>query len=300
MLLDKVGKKFVAIDFGTAKNLQLHGIDGPISKKDLKLPKVKGGTSPALEFERILSWCLNQGYVVVCESPTIGSSGVEKKRIHNLMQEYEPWQLQTVSAHAVKNYLRDHGIPKDDHKQAAKIIYEIATAGAPERLHEWKYDETPLVRKHTSVRPMDKWGYKDQRSKTYLAKVPDDLPKEVVQYINVDKPARIIPFLMAFEEEGAETRAGYTKIIGAYEKRFPSFYSRNRIELVQEIAKDKAGVTTMAEVTKQQRTEAFRLAQKLIRKFYRHCKPNFIRVDGPNTFRKTDPADSVHSSSLYE
>jgi len=50
-----------AIDFGAGDALAIHGPSGPVSKKSLKLPRVKGGKTVAQEFilvaEALLGGC---------------------------------------------------------------------------------------------------------------------------------------------------------------------------------------------------------------------------------------------------
>ncbi len=285
-----MSSNLVAIDFGSGDKLRIHGPNGPISKKELNLPRVKGGKTPEDDFLRILKHFLEKGYIVVAESPSVGSCGAEPKKVLDLMRSYSPNQFMLLSARAVKNYLKDNNIEKGDDAQSAEIIYKIATT-TPLRLKAWRYEENKYHRDNTSVRPMDKRKYRDERAIALLNFIPE-LPPDVAKYLRT--PAIRIPFIMALKESLSTNRKGYQKVIGLYDHGYPSFYRRATIELMQDIAKDLANVTKMEEVDKKTRKEAWRLTQKLIRKFYAVCKDHIKgiqKLDIPHSAK--DTADSV-------
>lgn len=59
----------------------------------------------------------------------------------------------------------------DVHGEDAEIIYRIAVE-TPNRLYLWTGPSATLEREHTSVRPMDKRGYKDERAEQFMAGLP--------------------------------------------------------------------------------------------------------------------------------
>jgi len=311
-MLDRNKETIVGLDFGVTKKFVVHGPDGRIDFRKCKLPRITGGASPAQKYEQRLEWLLKQGWVVVTEAATIGSSGMEKEKVRDIMLNYPSWQLQTITNHAVKNHRKDNDLKDEGDEQAAKIIYEIAKFGHPQRLHEWRYNALSVkkykqfFRIHTSARPLDQREYKDEESLCYLSKMPDlkgiEIKKEfedgssktflLSNYLNT--PAVVIPFLLAFDEEGAEDRDHYMeKIIGVSERRIPSFYSRAYIDLVQDVAKDLVmqdivedsdmqelaksldvqvkdlfTEVRMEEVPEPTRKRAERIVQKILRKFH--------------------------------
>lgn len=280
--------KIVAIDFGTGDKLRIHGPDGPISKKDLNLPKVKGGKTAEDDFLRILKHFLDEDYTVVTESPSVGSCGAEPKKVRDLMKNYSADRFKLVSARAVKNYLLDNNTEKGDDAQSAEIIYKIATT-QPLRLKVWKYEENKYRRKYTSVRPMDKRKYRDERAVAYLKSIPE-LPPDITKYLN--SPATLMPFIMALDEPISSSRNGYQKIIGMYEHGYPSFFRRATVDLMQDIAKDLAKVRKMEEVSRETRKVAWKQTQKIVRKFYAICKTHRQKqmqgLDTPHSAKDTD------------
>lgn len=279
-------KRVMTIDFGTASKLRMHGPNGPILKKELKLPKIKGGKTDEDDFLRVLQWGLDEGYMVVCESPTVGSCGAEPKKVRDLMAGYPPEQFQLIAARAVKNYRLDNEMEKaaDEDAQSAEILYNIATTH-PERLKVWRYEEDKYQRKHTSVRPMDKRKYRDERATQYLASIPA-LPPEITKYLKT--PADLMPFIMALDEPLSSNRNGYQKVVGLYEHGYPSFYRRATVELMQTIAKDLGGVSKMEEINSITRKVAWKQTQNLIRKFYAICKNSRIKQGLDTTLSAKD------------
>ena len=267
--------EIVAIDFGNGDKLRMHGSAGPISKKDLKLPKVKGGKTAEDDFLRVLKHFLEKGYTVVTESPSVGSCGAEPKKVRDLMKNFSKNQFKLIAARAVKNYLQDNKIEKGDDAQSAEILYKIAT-NHPIRLKTWKYEEEKYRRIHKSVRPMDKRKYRDEPSVSYLNSIPiSKLTPDITKYLN--SPASLMPFIMALEEPLSSNRNGYQKVLGLYEHGYPSFYRRAGVDLMQDIAKDLAKVSKMEDVDPATRKAAWKLTQKLIRKFYAICKNHKIK-----------------------
>ena len=264
----------VAIDFGAGDKLRIHGPDGPILMKELNFPRVKGGKTAEDDFLRLLKHFLGdleKDYTVVTESPSVGSCGAEPKNVRNLMLNYRPDQFKLISARAVKNYLLDNKLEKGNDAQSAAILYQIATT-EPGRLKVWRYEEAEAKyqRKYKSVRPMSARKYRDARSIELLKLVPAALPQDVGKYLKT--PATLMPFIMALGESLSENRDGYQKVLGLYEHGYPSFYRRATVKLMQDVAKDLAGVTKMKEVDKTTRKEAWKQTQKLLRKFYAICK----------------------------
>lgn len=296
------------VDFGTGDALAIHGPDGAVSKRALKLPKVKGGRTPAMEFVMVAEALMAgsddvpAGDIVV-ESPTIGSSGCEPKDVADLLARVPGRSMFTISARAVKNYRADHpdlgwkkgaryvrdGDPAPAemtiHEQAAvhvedaEIIYKIATE-TPARLYRWLGPSAALDRDHTSVRPMDKHGYRNDRALGLLSLLPkfETLPAELRDVLGDEKKGYsgsvAMPFAMAstepFIDEGPreDRRRRYEKVIGLYDRGYPSFYRRATIVWMQSVAKALAGVTRNAEVSPEIRKQAWKITQRQIRQFF--------------------------------
>lgn len=294
-----------AIDFGTGDALAIHGAAGPVSKRELKLPRVKGGRTKALEFVMVAEALMDGKTVeagdIVIESATIGASGCEVADVLDMLARHPERRLFTVSCRAVKNARKDWGLPyrkggryaKDGdapvlmtledqavvHGEDAEIIYRLATE-TPNRLYHWTGPSQALVRRHTSVRPMDKRGYRDERAENFIAyrlplyhTLPEDLRGVLGDGIDYSR-SMVMPFAMATDEpyldEGPreERRGRYEKIIGLYDRGYPSFYRRATIVWMQENAKALAGVTKMEEVKPETRKQAWKMTQRQIRQFF--------------------------------
>ncbi len=287
-----------AIDFGTGAAMQIWGPDGLVSKRSLALPKVPGGRTPRDEFNLILEALLKRGDVVA-ESPTIGASGAETRDVIAIVGESDN-ELWTVSARAVKNYRKDNGLAwhkgaryaKDGvpppvtlelhhqprvHIEDAEIIYKLATE-TPWRLRHW-HIATPVPRIHTSVRPSDKRGYRDDRSEMFMANLPpfSSLPADMQAVLGVKgkySRSMVMPFAMALTEPWlrqaprSEQRNRFLKILGPYDHGYPSFYRRMAVDWMQENARLLAGVTRMDEVPKDVRKQAHKVTQRQIRQLF--------------------------------
>lgn len=300
------------IDFGTGAALAIHGPNGPVSKRDLHLPRVPGGRTPAMEFPMVLE-ALMTGHSTlpagdaVVESPTIGSSGCEPSAIIELLARHPGRKLFTISAHAVKNHRKDYGlgwekgaryvkdgdpapqllvIDEQDsvHGREAEIIYTIATT-TPHRLHHWTKPSVGPQRIHKSVRPMDKHLYRDERSERYMAMLPPfaSLPPELQEVLgNSNTPGKstdysrsmAMPFAMATEEpfidDGPrpERRSRYEKLIGLYDRGYPSFYRKACDVWLEVVSKQMTGKSKRADITREERKAAQRVVQRQIRLFF--------------------------------
>ncbi len=287
-----VNVDFVGIDFGVGNALALYGPEGPMNTP--KLPPIPGGAATSDKFVRILPILLDD-YNVVCESATIGSSGVEPNSIAQIVHD-APNDLYVISGRAVKNFRNDAQREwrkgaryakgrasnrilleqqEDVHIEDAEIIYIIATE-FPKRLRKWSLPVEYLHRQHTSVRPHDKRNYRGPIPDGYMSRLPafEQLPQHLQNIFGKGtghreySRAKVLPFAMALDEHGSQTREGYEKIIGLYEHGYPSFYRRATIVIMQNIAKELAGTTRNDEVPPYQRKEAWRITRKYIREFY--------------------------------
>lgn len=289
-----------ALSFGTGDALVIHGPLGAVSKRALALPRIKGGRTPAMEFPMIVEALFKTGGDVVVESAAIGSSGCEPSDMIALIQRYPDRKLFTLSNRAVKNYRRDNGLawkkggryaladepqdvvlePKPEVRQEdAEILYLIAT-GQPDRLYHWTGPSAPLTRVHRSVRPMDKHLYRDTRAVALLALLPpfESLPEELREVLGTKREGysrtMVIPFAMATTEPYLdsgpleERRRRYEKIIGLYDRGYPSFYRRATIVWMTAVAKLLTGAKKKEEVTPEQRKEAWKTTQRQIRWFF--------------------------------
>lgn len=293
-----------AIDFGAGDALQIYGPEGLVSKKSLALPRVAGGKSQQDEFYLVLAALLELGDVVT-ESATVGACGAEPREVEKIVGA-SPNVLYVVSNRAVLNYRRDHpgeeeawmkggryprdGAPppviltlheqKEVHKQDARIIYQIANE-SPERLRIWRMLDPAdrPIRHYTSVRPSDKRLYRDARSDRFMKNLPSfaTLPADLQQVLGVKgdySRSMIMPFGMALTEryvwsgDPEQARNRFTKILGAYEHGYPSFYRRMTINWMQDNAKRLAGVTRMQEVSHEARKEAWRITTRQIRHLF--------------------------------
>lgn len=294
------------VDFGVGNACAIYGPDGAVSKRNLSLPRVKGGRTPAMEFPMIVEAIMTGNSTVsagdvVVESATIGASGCEPDDIVALLGRVPERSLFTVSCRAVKNYRKDHGLAwakgaryaKDGeippvtidldtqvnvHVEDAEIIWRIATE-APCRLKRWLSPSTGPTRQFTSVRPMDKRNYRDERALTFLDLVPpyETLPPELRDVLGNGKEysrSMVMPFAMAsteaFIDDGSREhrRRRYEKVIGLYDHGRPSFYRRATITWMHEVAKVLADSTRIEEVTVQHRKAAWKATQRQIRWFF--------------------------------
>lgn len=295
-------KKIFGVDFGTGKALQIWGPRGIVSKSSLAIPRIPGGKTPRDEFINLLEALLKIGDVVI-ESPTVGSSGAEKMDVLDIVNR-SPNILWTVSARAVKNYRRDHGLSWDKgaryakdgttpppkmiqlheqdavHVTDAKIIYLLATKTTYE-LRRWHIAET-LQRKYTSVRPMDKRNYRDANSNFFMAGLPrfSTLPADLANVLGVKgdySRSMIMPFAMALHEphlnDGPpeERRKRFMKILGPYADGYPSFYRRMTVVWMQTVAKEMARCDRFEQVSRRTRTRAWKITQKQIRHLFHLC-----------------------------
>lgn len=308
------------IDFGTGDALAIHGPNGSVSKRELKLSRVKGGRTPALEFVMVAEALMALDGDIVTESATIGASGCELQDVLELLRNYPDRILYTISCRAVKNFRKDNNLDwkkgaryaKDGdeppvemtleeqaavHVEDAEIIYRIATEH-PERLYRWTGPSDPAGRCHTSVRPMDKRGYRDDRAEGFMRLLPpyDSLPGELQDILGNGRDysrSVVMPFAMAstepFLDNGPreDRRRRYEKIIGLYDRGYPSFYRRATINWMQINAKLLAGVTKIEDVdcvvefddegtpiakhndpVHPLRKEAWRITQRQVRQFF--------------------------------
>lgn len=298
-----------AVDFGAGSALAIHGPNGPITKRDLQLPRVKGGKTPAMEFLMIIRALLEgdegrPGGHVVFESPTIGSSGCEPAAMVDLVADYPHLQIYTIPARAVKNYRLDNNLPhrkgaryardgqetpvmlplerQDEvHAEDAEIIYRIATE-RPDRLHHWRGPSYAIDTRNSSVmRPDDKHKYRNPRSEMRMALLPEysTLPDNLKEtFGNGEEYSRtlVLAFVAAATEESAmnDPKAGKTprrrfeKIIGLYDRGYPSIYRRKTIDVMQHVAKAMTGANKFAEVTPEQRKAAWKRTQRDIRHLF--------------------------------
>lgn len=297
-----------AIDFGTGQALKIWSDGGPVPKKSLSIPRVVGGKTPKDEFLGVLHAILPHDDVVV-ESPTIGSSGAEPDDVHALLTEYEH-VLWTVSARAVKNYRKDHGLgwrkgaryahdgdapptfiavhtQQDAHEEDAQIIHKIATE-TPYRLRPW-HISVPCNRVYSSVRPSDKRGYRDDRTRLFMQSLPDfdSLPEDLKGVLGVRNggysASMVLPFAMALNEPFLdigpveERRNRFSKVLGAYDHGYPSFYRRMVTTWMQKNAKKLADVEKIEQVPAAIRKEAWKLTRKQIRHLY-HLSQEQARI----------------------
>lgn len=283
-----------AIDYGKGKKLVAHDKNGVVPLPELK---------KLLKYEifiYILSYFLQIGDLVL-ESSTIGSSGVEPELVKEIVEK-APYRLFVITSKAVKNYRLDNGIPLSEKSDItdASLIYKIAIEH-PERMKLWCYNPNRLHRKHQSVRPHDYRDYTGLLPDKWMSRLPpfSRLPLELQQVFgcgakkkNTYNRALVLPFAMAFDEEGADTRDGYGTIIGYHEHGYPSFYKLAVYKLMRANAKimfnipmtnDKKGKIHEEEgkgnVPKPQRVIAWRAAKKQIRKLYHLSKksePNYL------------------------
>lgn len=283
-----------AIDFGTGNALAIHGPEGPVSKRALKLPRVVGGKTPRDEFRLVVEALFALGGDVVIESPTIGSSGCEQDDVLELLARWPERALYTVTARAVKNLRLDIGLPflkahrkyevdapldQDTvHAEDAELIYRLAVE-YPHRLYKYRPSDE-IVRLHRSVRPMDKRGYRDERAESYMEKLPpfSSLPEVLRTTLGTQKGeysrSMVMPFAMATDEPFIDSgpreqrRRRYEKVIGLYDRGYPSFYRRATIAWMIAVLKQQTGIAKKSEATPAQRKEAWRETQRQIRHFF--------------------------------
>ncbi len=298
----------IAVDFGANDALALHSHDGPMTPP--KRPRIAGGASKSDKFIGALPLLLAQDDVVI-ESATVGSSGVEVEDVAEIVAG-SPHHMYVISGRAVKNYRADNAprwrpdnalqwrkgaryvkdggpAPRDIeideqttvHAEDAEIIYRIAIE-FPERLRLWRAPDDQLQRTHTSVRPHDKRNYRGPVPDMYIDRFPpfEQLPIHLQKVLGTGTArkrdysrAKAMPFAMAMDEVGADTRSGYEKIIGLYEHGYPSFYRRATIVLMQNVAKELASVTRIEEVPPAVRKMAWKVTRKYIREIYHLLHP---------------------------
>lgn len=283
----------IAIDFGTGSALAIWGKEGQIEKKDLELPRVKGGKTPRDEFILVLRACLARDNVVV-ESPTIGSSGAEPADVQEVIDE-STRTLFTLPARAVKNHRMDFNLPnpksyakyktgsdksqEEAHVLDAEILYRIATT-EPNRLRVW-HVATPCDRVNRSVRPHDKRLYRGDEPDRLMGLLPEfeTLPEDLQRTFGVGgtySRRLAMPYAMALEEpflhEGdpEKIRKRFEKIIGLYDHGYPSFYRRANNSVMQKIAADNLGIPRYkrSEVSREERKKAWKMATKQIRTLF--------------------------------
>lgn len=277
----------ITADFG--EPLAIHGPNGPITKKSLALPRVKGGKTQRDDFNMTIAALLAQDDVVV-EAPTVGSSGCEPDDVRELVAA-APNTLYTLSARAVKNYRMDNGLRKKEGEpgedvEDAEILWLIAT-NHPERLRVW-HEAEPCDRQHTSVRPMDKRGYRDERAEAFMALLPafSDLPNDLKAVLGVGADDKriysrslVMPFAMALTEpywqvdDSTQHRERFQKVLGLYDSGYPSFYRRMTVVWMQTNAKLMTGKTHNRDVTPAERKAAWKATQKQIRALFYLSKP---------------------------
>src|SRR5215469_994330 len=107
----------IGCDFGVGNKLQWYGDYGLITP-----PSPPRGLSFAEKFAWLLSYFLNIDDVVT-ESPTVGSSGAESSMIREVVRS-SSHQLYTISARAVKNYVKSKGLTKPSDGECAEIIHK--------------------------------------------------------------------------------------------------------------------------------------------------------------------------------
>jgi len=265
----------IAIDYGADQKLRLHNAGGAMAP-----PALTRGLTPAQKFTELIKILLEIDDIVF-ESPTAGSSGAEAEQIRDVVNN-ATHTLYLLPARAVKNYAKTNKLAGLTDAQAASIIYLIATT-CPEQLRLYKYEpkENKLARKYTSVRPYDKRNYKDPEVDRLLSLLPDysTLPDDVKTILGnglKTRPgyskAKVLPFAMALEEDGSETRDGYEKIIGIYGHGYPSFYRRATSHLMREIGKHYTGTAKVADMTPDHRKQAWKKARYVIRMLYKMSK----------------------------
>jgi len=270
----------IAMDFGAENKLCLDDGRGaaPVPHKLPRYKKDFKGLLPHEKFALDLEILL-QDDDVVCESATIGSSGAEVGLIRVIV-ESAPHRLYTLSGRVVKNWCKTRKLDRteiSDH-DAAAILHRVAVTN-PDALQVWRYrdDSEKLHRVHTSVRPYDKRKYTGPEVDAFMARLPEyeDLPP-LGQFIWGDgkdySRSRALPFAMAFDEEGSESREGYERIIGLYGHGYPSFYRRATIVVMQRVAEDLAGVSHIDQVTPRQFKEAWKITRREIRRLYHMAK----------------------------
>ena len=160
------------------------------------------------------------------------------------------------------------------HIEDAEIIYKLAIE-TPWRLRRWHIAEA-CPRVYSSVRPMDKRGYRDSTSDEFMRSLPpfESLPDDIKAVVGVKgdySRSLVMPFAMALNEPWLhsgpddEKRKRFMKIIGSYDHGYPSFYRRMTIAWMQEVARELAGVTRMEEVPQASRKEAWKITQRQLR-----------------------------------
>lgn len=244
---------------------------------------------------------------VVVEAPTTKSSGCEPRHLLEILAKYPDRTLYTVTARAVKNFRKDNGegwdkgaryrkdgdpVPttielaaqEKTHEEDARIIYTIAT-DTPYRLTKWDGVHAEIKRIYTSVRPSDKYEYTDERSEGFMKKLPpfDTLPQELRDVLGVINKrtkkldysrSMVMPFAMATDEPcidagpREERRRRYEKLIGLYDRGFPSFYRKATDVWLEVLSKQMTGKAKRNEITRDERKAAQKVMQRQVRMFF--------------------------------
>lgn len=283
------GVPLFAVDFGTGKALCVHGPDGPVDVKSLKLRR----STPRDEFTSLVTALLELGNVVF-ENTTIGSSGAELQDVRDVIEKRtnKLHNVYTVSKHAVKNHRKDHGLPTPsgdaEHADSARIIYtigsELDVEGRPRRMKIWR-EKIPITRKHVTVRPMDKRGYDDEQARQLMCYLPpyEQLPPEIrASPIGLNGNYRrcfAIPFAQAIDEIRERILIGesglrslFLRIIGLTDQGHSCHYRRVfNSDWVQENAKTLACVSSMTEVSRYTRKQAQKKTTWQIRRLFHLC-----------------------------
>lgn len=296
-----VRRDFCAVDYGTIYNTRVCGPGGIISlRREPSLKRIFRESSLETLFPNIIGELLLR-WNVVLESPTIGSSGVEKRHMIDIVRQREGTGhlIYCISARAVKNYCMDFDVDysSSDHELAARIIYKIAV-DQPCRLKVWNPQSEMIDRKWTSVRPMDYNEYRDSVSNELMKNVPPfshmplRLQRSPMGKKGDYRRRLVIPLIMATQEPWFlehPTRERFEKIIGMYEHGYPSFYRRCCVEWMKENA---------ASMDRGVRKEAMIKTTRQIREFF-HCTVGWQKMGmdyeymGEKIFRemKREPRD---------
>lgn len=273
----------IAMDYGANEKLCLNdGAAYPVphqlaKRLDKKRYKEEfKGLLPHQLFAKNLEILLSRDDVVT-ESATVGASGVEPELVREVVAN-APHTLFTLSGRTVKNFCKDRNCQVESDADAAAILYHVAVTN-PDALQVWRFVEPDekLHRKHTSVRPWDKRKYQGALMDKYMARLPDynSLPEQAKLIWGDGKDYQrsvVMPFLMAHDEDWAGSREGYERTIGLYGHGYPSFYRRATVVVMQGVAKRIANVRLIAEVTKPQRKQAWKIARLEIRRLYHLTK----------------------------
>ena len=262
-------------DLGSSGGIFAHDVNGSVV-----FPRNLGrGLVPVHKNTAKLRWLTDNYPLVVFESATIGSSGIDREAVRDMSLDPSRGKFLKISGRVVKNtypvWFPSWERSPDD-PESAWIIF-IVSLTKPDSLSPWRYrDNTVKQWKQTwnnrSVRPDDKYNYATPRCDEYIARLPpyEQLgsgARKLYGDGNKYSRARVVPLVMALDEEGADTREGYEAILGLWGNGAPSFYRRATNDLREYAEKALiAHVTKKADVTREQRKEALRLTRREIRK----------------------------------